>query len=416
MAFTNPIWLWAFSALSIPLAIHLLSRKEGKVIAMGSLRHLKDANTQQFKSLRLNEILLLLLRSLIIVLLVLFLSGLQIHKTTKQKWVLVESELMDNTLAKSVMDSLNKQGFESHLLAEGFPILTEPGASPTGNYWQLVEDINKNGISEAVIITSGRAESFKGQRIQQSPSIKWIIINSSPKEYLISAIQKGPDSLIVKTGSIQNENTNYSQSISSANGTGKIYKSNSDSISITKADTLSVLLANDPAFNYDSKIVLASLKTIQKNITGVLLITASTTGIKDPTKKYDWAIWLSEKAAPDLKANQKLLFRNQPFHPLLEQTNQTDWTLSKRLNEKIALEENLTLQLVELLYPANDVWKIANKKDQRILPEQLTWSENSTSTQAGVSLAGYSPLDEFLIALLVIVLVSERIIAYKRNQ
>src|SRR6478735_8889858 len=97
MAFANPIWLWGFSALSIPLAIHLLSRKEGKVIAMGSLRHLKDANTQQFKSLRLNEIVLLLLRSLIIILLVLFLSGLQIHKTSKQKWVLVENELRDDT-------------------------------------------------------------------------------------------------------------------------------------------------------------------------------------------------------------------------------------------------------------------------------------------------------------------------------
>ncbi|HEY5822767.1 MAG TPA: hypothetical protein VIT44_00285, partial [Cyclobacteriaceae bacterium] len=237
----------------------------------------------------------------------------------------------------------------------------------------------------------------------------------SPKEYLISAIQKGPDSLIVKTGSIKNENTNYSQSVSSANATGKVYKSNSDSISISKADTVSVLLANDPAFNYDTKIILASLKAIQKNVNG-LLITESTTEIKDPTKQYDWVIWLSDKPDSNLKANQRLIFKNKPFHTLLEQTNQTDWILSKRVNEKIALEENLTLQLVELLYPAKEVWKIANAKDQRTLPEQLTWSEDSTSSQAGVSLAGFSPLDEFLIALLVIVLVSERIIAYKRNQ
>src|SRR5690242_6992747 len=125
MAFANPIWLWGFSALSIPLAIHLLSRKEGKVIAMASLRHLKDANTQQFKSLKLNEILLLILRSLIIILVVLFLSGLQIQKASDQKWVVIENSLQENAQTKSLVDSLTTQGFEAHLLAKDFPKITE---------------------------------------------------------------------------------------------------------------------------------------------------------------------------------------------------------------------------------------------------------------------------------------------------
>jgi len=415
MAFTHPIWLWGFSALLIPLAIHLLSRKEGKVIAMGSLRHLKDANTQQFKSLRWNEILLLILRCLIITLVVLFLSGLQIHKTSKQKWMLVENGLKDNAQARSLIDSLSKKGFEPHSLSENFPKLDEPTINSSTNYWKLLEDINQKGISETIVITSGRAESFKGERIQQFPSIKWITISSTQKEYLIAATQKGRDSLIVKTGSIQNENTHYSQSVSPTNG-DQVYKSGSDSIQISKPDTVSILVVNDPAFSYDAKIVLASLKAIQKNINGLLLITESTSDIKDLSRQYDWVIWLSEKTVPELKVKERLFYKNRPFHSLLEQTNDSDWVLSKRLNEKIALEENLALQLIGLIYPAKEIQRIAEGKDQRTLPEQLTWSNAGSASTAGVNLAGFSPLDEYLIVLLVMLLIIERVIAYKRNQ
>ena len=69
MALANSFWLWGLSALSVPLIIHLLSRREGKVIRMGSLRYLQDSNTQQFKSLRLNEIILFILRCLLIIIL-----------------------------------------------------------------------------------------------------------------------------------------------------------------------------------------------------------------------------------------------------------------------------------------------------------------------------------------------------------
>ncbi len=365
MAFANPIWLWGFTALAVPIAIHLLSRKEGKVIAMGSLRHLKDANTQQFKSLRLNEILLLILRCLIIILVVLFLSGLQIQKSSMQKWVLIENGLKDNIQAQSLIDSLNKQGFESHSFSSEFPKAEESVIGSSMNYWQLLEQLNRKGISEAVVIASGKAEPFKGQRIPQPGNIKWVTVSTSPKDYLITAIQKGKDSLIVKIGSVQNENTHYSQSISSLVTTG-IYKSGSDSIAISKEDTISILLASDPAFSFDSKIMLASLKAIQKNIPAQIVINSSTTEMKDQTQ-YDWLIWLSEKGIPANKAKQILRYNNQPYHELFEQIASAEWVLSRRLNEKIALEENLGLQLAEIVYPADATREIANEKDQRIL-------------------------------------------------
>ena len=66
MQFAQPIFLWALAGLSVPIAIHLLSKKEGKVIRLGSLRHVREKSTQQFKSIRLNEWLLLALRCLIV--------------------------------------------------------------------------------------------------------------------------------------------------------------------------------------------------------------------------------------------------------------------------------------------------------------------------------------------------------------
>ncbi|HZX73756.1 MAG TPA: BatA domain-containing protein, partial [Cyclobacteriaceae bacterium] len=137
MAFANPSWLWGLSALLIPITIHLLSRKEGKVIPVGSLRYLKDANTQQFKSLRLNEVILLLLRCLLFSLVILFISGLQMAQNNNLKWVLVEERLKDDSRATSVSDSLINQGYELHYLTSQLAV---EGKLPSStSYWALAE-------------------------------------------------------------------------------------------------------------------------------------------------------------------------------------------------------------------------------------------------------------------------------------
>ncbi|MEJ0032271.1 MAG: BatA domain-containing protein [Bacteroidota bacterium] len=109
MTFVNPSYLWALASLAIPIAIHLLSRKEGKVIRVGSLRHVEESNTSQFKSIRLNEILLLLLRCLMISLVVLFMSGAQCSGTSGKilsgLWPNVES--MSTVLWRRVTSTMN---------------------------------------------------------------------------------------------------------------------------------------------------------------------------------------------------------------------------------------------------------------------------------------------------------------------
>ena len=108
--FANPTFLWALAGLVIPIGIHLLSRKEGKVIRLGSLRHLEETSTQQFKGFRLNELLLLFLRCTLIMILGLLLSGLQFNQSRNERWLVIEKGLEATPDIKATIDSLQKQG------------------------------------------------------------------------------------------------------------------------------------------------------------------------------------------------------------------------------------------------------------------------------------------------------------------
>src|SRR5437879_5409579 len=121
MMLANPMFLWSLLGLSVPIGIHLLSRKEGKIIRIGSIRHIEETSTQQFKGIRLNELLLLFLRCLMIIIFSLFLSGLQCSSSRQEKWVIVENGLETTPSIKTILDSLKKEGYEQHQLADGFP-------------------------------------------------------------------------------------------------------------------------------------------------------------------------------------------------------------------------------------------------------------------------------------------------------
>src|SRR5258706_563824 len=101
MTFANPIFLWSLLGLSIPITIHLLSRKEGKIIRIGSIRHIQETSTQQFKGVKLNEILLLILRCAMIIVFSLLLSGLQCTGIQKEKWVVVERSLENQQIGRA---------------------------------------------------------------------------------------------------------------------------------------------------------------------------------------------------------------------------------------------------------------------------------------------------------------------------
>jgi hypothetical protein len=98
MQLINPIWLWGLTGLLIPIGIHLLSRKEGKIIRFGSLRHLEESQTKQSISIRLNEVTLLILRCILIFLIVILLCGLSVDlfRSQKNQWLILEDGLQSD--------------------------------------------------------------------------------------------------------------------------------------------------------------------------------------------------------------------------------------------------------------------------------------------------------------------------------
>jgi hypothetical protein len=67
MTFLNPLVLLGLAAASIPLLLHLLNLRKLRTVQFSSLRFLKEIEKTQIRSLKLQQLLLLLLRTLIIV-------------------------------------------------------------------------------------------------------------------------------------------------------------------------------------------------------------------------------------------------------------------------------------------------------------------------------------------------------------
>jgi len=74
MTFLYPNFLWLLSLASVPIILHLLSRIRLRRVSFSALYFLKDVKRERFSWLRLKEILLLILRTLLIIFLFLALA------------------------------------------------------------------------------------------------------------------------------------------------------------------------------------------------------------------------------------------------------------------------------------------------------------------------------------------------------
>ncbi len=410
MMLANPAWLWALSALIIPLAIHMLSRKEGRVLRVGSLRFLHDSPTRQFKSIRLNELLLLLLRILMLLLLVAFLARLMFPETRPQKWLLTEDKIVDHPLARPLIDSLLASGYEWRDFKRDFPIHgTVRSGDEAISYWSLAEALKGRNLENAVIVTAGNISNFIGTRPTLTDGIRWITIPQDPLRFLLSAQRLSTDSVSMKTGLTSVHSTIISKESRFAPGIHYL-KINDDSVRISEIDTLTVCIAADPGFEADLRLVKAALQAISTDGTPLLI------------KNYkagedsDWLIWLSEKPQPPLSKNEfRIFYQKEESTELFIRQNSHTWSLTTRLGEDLCLEKHFTTQLLSILAPpSTEDQMIARNNDRRQMPEPMTWSQDITLASANAH--SMRDADNYLIFVLLLTWIAERWIAYRRNQ
>lgn len=159
--FLYPLGLTALLALAVPLVIHLLSRKPGKTVKVGSIRLLESSESRRLKSLRLTDVPLLLLRALLLAALAFLLAQpVWIKKKNNAQlkptgWILIAPELLGRAPDRQVdhlIDSLLTEGNELHLLAADFPSLKMASGGSLGDLeadsneplhlWSLLREID----------------------------------------------------------------------------------------------------------------------------------------------------------------------------------------------------------------------------------------------------------------------------------
>ncbi len=417
MQFTNPTWLWALTGLAIPIGIHLLSRKEGKIISMGSLRFLTESPTAQFRHIRLNEIVLLSLRSLLIIFFVLILAGLNVSwlKPQKEKWVVIEKGV-ENSEWKKILDSLQDKGFEQHYLNIGFPVSWNESHENTTDYWSLVRDLQKEDLDSIIVVSYNSVPRFKGERINLPANIHWLTADTQDSTFIAMAIQTDEEKFWVRTGRTSPASTQYETATEMSRVT--------DSVKMQAVDTIDISLFASGEFEDDKKIILASLKAIQSLTPHRLNLTdGDSQGMIN--HEDGWIIWLSKDEMPEsIKGqtirynrcednNTPLLLSGSEARLLCPNNKNSNWVIMKRVTQENALTENFTLQLATIILPRADEGKVA---DHRVLSSVLAWSNLNQPEQKNVTEERDDSMEIILISLLLTTLLSERLLAFKRNQ
>jgi hypothetical protein len=399
----NPNFLWSLLGLAIPIAIHLLSRKEGQLIRLGSIRHVHETSTQQFKGLRLNEVLLLFLRCALVILFAFLISGLSIPSEGTSKWLLVERALASRPRVRQLADSLARNNYEVRLLASGFPFL-EDSASYLGdiNYRKLANDLAEEHIASAIVLSVNRLVDFDGKRNGLPPNVRWISEASQKNSFSLQAV-KIADSILVRHG------------FSNANQTIFTTKAEVDAgnLPIKEVPNVSIALIAEEKYAYDHAIMKAALGAIAE-LFQLKIVMKDFSPESFGGGNYDWIIWMSDHSAEDKTAKQ-LTLRPYQTGKTIEQVDATHWILTSRLNEEVVLKSNFTSQLAMLILPGRaDLEQISAANDRRSLPDSLAWSSaRSTNKNAAVI---PEPANKYLLILFLIVLAVERMLSSAKNQ
>lgn len=398
MSFANPIYLWSLLGLVIPVAIHFLSRKEGKVIKLGSIRHVQETSTTQFRGIRLNEILLLLLRCAMVILFSLLLSGLHFNGRAGN-WVLTESGTEARRDVQPLLDSLEDQGYEIHNLST---FATQASADSPLNYWSIIQQLENHNLEDVVIITFNRVGNFKGLQQAIPENIKIIPIEPEEKKFLIEAVQEG-DSINLRSG-VSNSNLTTFQTIKT--------RFVDDSIKVNPPRQVKITIVSESTRLREKQILMAAIRTID-----LIVPLSFSVNEAEPTQltslvQADWLFWLREDAAPTTDA-KILKWKPQTAQSLIRQSANKEWLLTQPLHEENALEKKLVVALAALLTYNQDLINVAMANDQRSLPEAIAWKRDDSKAQAAMSPLSQSSL---VIVLFLLFFALERYLSFTKHQ
>ncbi|HYC85222.1 MAG TPA: BatA domain-containing protein, partial [Chryseosolibacter sp.] len=414
-------WLWSLTALMLPIAIHLLSRKEGRTVYIGSLRHLTDSDTAQFRSIRLNELLLLLLRMGIIVVLVLIFSGFEINLNAVRgnRWLLLEKGVEKDSRYAGIIDSLVRDGYEGHWLADGFPAIKDStNVAISTHYRELIDKLPDEQLSGVVVISYNHATLFKGQAAPLPKKVRWLQAEFAAHTVPVENVLLPGDSMLVRKMTTSMEGTSFVTALKAGreNLAGNAFTRNRISVN--------VLIYHDGKFSYDLDVVRAAVHAVD----GVVpdQVTCKILDTHEPLRPdAHLVIWLSVSQVPFRHANIIALRPcGGPALPLIAVADTTNlpcrvehsvkWVITQHLTQENSLQERLTLALAKII---GEFLPKAEFIDRRPIPNEAAFAAEAPTRHGKKKRPPNSPQAGLIPAiLLLLLLVAERFVSLKRNQ
>ncbi|WP_162051411.1 BatA domain-containing protein [Pontibacter pamirensis] len=235
MFFLASYWLFAASAILIPIAIHLWNKRQGKTVKMGSLRWLEASASNRWSSIKLHDVGLLLLRCLILLLLAVALAQPVITRPPQtpesQKAVYVGQELLHTSATRQqlqpTIDSLLQRGYRLHTYTPDFAAISQEqwqqlsttadsAIQHSANYWDLLAALgerHQQPQDSIWLFTSDQQRHFAGTRPDGIPeNIRWIpVASEATATWLQAAVQTSPDSLLLFIGNGTRDGITYNR-------------------------------------------------------------------------------------------------------------------------------------------------------------------------------------------------------------
>ncbi|MGB3144396.1 MAG: BatA domain-containing protein [Maribacter sp.] len=432
MSFLHPYYLWALAGLAVPIAIHLWSKKEAKTIKIGSVQLLSESKSKQSSSIELNEWWLLVVRMLLISIVVLLMAKPQWSNTIKNSEItyLLESGLSTNVELMQFLDSVSQEE-EVRLLERNFPVVTDferiDDTAEIPDYWQLASEMDALNTDSIVVFTTGLQRGLKGMRTQTENNINWVVMDSDTileKGLLAYKNTEGLELVsIISTSNLaqfRKEQIDSENSNVTLNSNGDSLQINARakpySVPVMQLAPIQVELFYADSLSTDKKYIEAAFEALSSYLGRKISVESKSDSLPSAMDNSDLTIWLSAKPTPD-SYQKPLLYKQDSLAQDLITIGALENTflLTNRLTIQNSTEQRLTEKLLVLLNLDSELNPMVSKWDSRKVPESVLKTTYVKEQNKKVQRAGIDS-SPWLWAGLCIVMIAERILAFKRKQ
>lgn len=429
MFFLFPQYLWALLGLAIPIAIHLWSKKEGRTIKIGSVQLLKESDSKQTSSIRINELWLLLLRILMLCLLVLIIAEPRLKQKVEKESItyLIEPSLLKYEDVIKIIDTLDAEK-PLRLLEKGFPELDRDNLSISKeqipNYWQLAKEMRSIQADSIVVFTNAFLSGIHGKRPTVQNNINWIFLDTAK-------FQKAPFTATNKEDSIRVTNViNTSERLSfevenfpindlDNRLNDSIYLQNDDpnfGIPLKEDKELFVEIFYSDELLETAVYIESGFKAIAKYLDKEIKINKVQNKDSIELKDTHAVVWLSQESFGNFEV-PILSYRPDSLSNYLIKsgTLKNQWFLTEKLDSENIIEEHLAENLIEFLDLNQDLNVEIAKYDKRVLP-RADFLPNEANLEIVKEEANTSDISHWFWFVLIPVLISERFLSKFRKQ